>query len=259
MRVAPSTIALPGILGFLFFFLFFAAPISAEAAQATVDLGNARGVTLVGAIHRWDQDGNHRRPVDPKAKIHAPYVDAKATNMGSNKWVFRDLPPGKYDLLIMVGDRVRIEGFQYVPVLEFDPFLPPDAAVDDETRQFIVDDIRKSRHYENKVVPLYMAGDKKDVRVLVMLIRDQPTSYKPGAGTMRHEIWQYTWNYGGWRKQKRTKVMDRVLLQVAELRRWTWLWDPQLGGIEVKSSPVTVEYELPKPSDKRRLKGLYPD
>lgn len=254
MQVAHSSTALPGVLCFL----FSLGQISAEAAQLTVDLGNAQGATLVGAIHRWDRDGNHRRPVDPKAKIHVPHLDAKATNAGGNKWVFENLPPGTYDLLIVAGDRVRIEGFQYVPVLEFDPFLPPDAAIDDETKEFITDDIKKSRHYENKVVPLYMAGDKKVVRVLVMLIRDQPTSYTPGAGTMRHEIWQYTWNYGAWQKEKLTRVMDRVLLQVSELRRWTWLWDPKLGGIQVKSSPVTIKYELPGRADKRRLRGLYP-
>lgn len=231
---------------------------AAEAARLTVDLGNARGVTLVGAIHRWDEDGNHRRPVDPKAKIHAPHVDAKAVNTGDNRWVFNDLPPGRYDLLIMAGDRVRIEGFQYVPVLEFDPFLPPDATVDDDTKESITEDVEKSRHYENKVVPLCMAGDKKAVRVLVMLIRDKPTSYTPGAGTIRHEIWQYTWQYGGWQKERRTKVLDRLLLQVSELRRWTWLWDPKLGGIEVKGAPVSLKYELPERSGKRRLRGLSP-
>ncbi len=231
---------------------------AAEAATLTVDLGDAKGVTLVGAISRWDIDGNHHRPVDPKAKIDAPRLDAVATNTGKNKWVFKDLPKGKYDLLIMGRDRVRIEGFTYPPVLEFDPFLPGNATTDDETRRFIADDIKKSQHYENKVVPLYMGGNKKTARVLVMLIRDKPTSYTPGAGTIRHEIWQYDWNYGGWQKNKRTKVLDRALLQVSELRRWTWLWDPQLGGIEVKDSPVEIKYELRRRAAGQKLKGLYP-
>ena len=103
-----------------------------------------------------------------------------------------------------------------------------------------------------------MGGDKKAVRVLVMLVRDKPTSYKPGVGTIRHEIWQYTYRYGGWQKEKRTKVIDRILLPVGELRRWTWLWDARLGGIEVKDSPVTIKYQLPKRSDKKKLQGLYP-
>jgi hypothetical protein len=247
------------VLPTLFCVLLAAGASTLPAAKVTVDLGNSQGVTLVGALNRWDQDGNPRRPVDPKAKIDAPRVDAAATRVGDNKWVFENLPPGRYDLLIMAQGRVRIEGWHYAPVLEFDPFLPPDATTDDDTRRFITEHVENSRHYENKVVPLYMGGDAKVVRVLVMLIRDKPTSYEPGAGTIRHEIWQYTWTYGGWEKQRRTRVMDRILLQVSELRRWTWLWDPRLGGIEVKGSPRALRYELPTGSAARKLKGLYPE
>ncbi|MDY0167140.1 MAG: hypothetical protein RBS80_11395 [Thermoguttaceae bacterium] len=232
-------------------------PPCVRAAALTVDLGDAQQVTLVGAIQRWDIDGNHRRPVDPKAAIDAPYVDARAVHKGGGKWVFENLPKGTYDLLIMAQPRVRVEGFQYVPVLEFDPFIKPDQKVDDEVRDFIVDDIRKARHYENIVRPLYMAGNDRNIRVLVMLIRDQPTSYTPGAGTMRFEIWQYDNNYGGWQKHRRTKVLHRVLMQVSELRQWTWLWDTRLGGIEIADQPVTIEYRLPQQSDKT-LGGLYP-
>ncbi|NQU25145.1 MAG: hypothetical protein HQ567_27985 [Candidatus Nealsonbacteria bacterium] len=240
----------------LFLTLVLAQP--AEAAKVTVDLGKSQGVTLVGALNRWDQDGNERRPVDPKAKIDAPHVDATATRSADNRWVFENLPPGKYDLLILAQGRVRVEGWQYAPVREFDLFLPADAATDEKTREFIVDHVTKSRHYENRIVPLYLGGDKKAVRVLVMLIRDEPTSYKPGVGTIRHEIWQYTWNYGGWQKEKRTRVMDRILLQVSELRQWTWLWDARLGGIEVKDSPVTIKYEIPTDSAAKPIKGLRP-
>jgi hypothetical protein len=224
--------------------LLFATP-PAEAAKVTVDLGDAQGVTFVGAFNRWDIDGNHRRPPNPKAKIDAPEVDAVATKTDEGQWVFNDLAPGNYDLVIMGPERVRIEGWTFVPVLEFDPFFPPDATVDEEARQWIDKDIRSSRHYENKVVPLYMGGDDKVIRILVMLIRDKPTSYEsemPGAATMRFEVWQYTWRY---------------ILPRGDLRQWTWVWDSRLGGIEVKDSPVTVEYKPPKLSE-RKLKGLYP-
>ena len=105
-----------------------------------------------------------------------------------------------------------------------------------------------------------MAGNKKAVRVLMMLIRSNPTTYDevPRAATIRHEIWQYSWNYGGWRKDKRTKVMDRAILNREELRKWTWLWDPKLGGIEVGSRPISIQYQLPTPSGQQELKGLYP-
>lgn len=241
-------------------FLLLAFGSVASAAKVTVDLGDAAGVTYVGAFNRWDMDGNHRRPVNPKAKIDAPEVDAIATRAGDGQWVFKDLEPGEYDLVLMGPGKVRIEGWTYAPVQEFDPFFLPDATIDDEVREWIDKDIRGSRHYENKVVPLHMGGDDKVARILVMLIRDKPTSYEremPGAATMRFEIWQYTWKYGGWVKERRTQVLHRVILPRGELRQWTWVWDPKLGGIKVEGSPLTIQYEPPKPRD-RKLQGLYP-
>ena len=240
--------------------LSFVVPPAAHAAKVTVDLGGMQGVTFVGAFQRWDLDGNHRKPVNPKAKIEIPEVDAVATDAGAGKWVFKDLEPGEYDLVIMGPGKVRVEGWTYAPVLEFDPFFPPDATIDDEVREWIDKDVRNSRHYENKVVPLHFGGDDKIARVLVMLIRDKPTSYEshmPGAATMRFEIWQYAWKYGGWVKDKRTKVLHRVILPRGDLRGWTWVWDPQLGGIKVEKSPVTVQYDATAFKE-RKLQGLYP-
>ena len=215
---------------------------AARAAQVTVELQGGEGVTLLGAVQRWDIDGNHRRLPDPNAKIDAPHVDAQAKNVGGNRWVFDNLPSGTYDLIILAPQKkFRVEGWNYVPVKEFDEFFPPDATVEnEETRDYIVDHIKNSRHFENKVEPLYLGGDDKAVRILVMLIRDLPTSYTPGSGTIRHEVWQYSWQYGGWAKEKRTKVFSRILMQVGDLRQWTWLWDAKLGGIEVKNAPVTI-------------------
>jgi len=244
--------------------LAWTGPSIASAAKVTVEIKNGQNVTFVGAFHRWDQDGNFRKKVNPKAKIDAPEVDYTAAKGSSTQWVFKDLPPGKYDLVILAGERTRIEGFEFAPVLEFDPFYPGDAATDEEAREAITDHIKKSPQYENKVVPLYLGqgkGDKQPVRVLMMLIRDKVTSYEgdmPGAATMRFEIWQYTWQYGGWAKDKRTKVMHRVILHRDELRKWTWLWDPKLGGIEVEKAPLAIEYQMPSASADKRLKGLYP-
>jgi hypothetical protein len=234
--------------------------IVAHAAQVTVELSTTPEVKLVGAVNRWDSDGNPRRPVDPKAQIDAPAVDAVATQAEGGRWVFADLPAGSYDLVIVASGRLRVEGWTYAPVLEFDPFFPPAATVDEEPRQTILEDIRKSPHYENRVEPLALGGDKKVVRVLVMLVRDKPTSYEtemPGAATIRHELWQYTNRYGTWAKEKRTRVLDRVLLPRDELRQWTWLWAPALGGLEVKDSPLTVSYRIPTGATKQ-LPGLYP-
>ena len=184
-----------------------------------------------------------------------------AEDAGHGKWVFADLPPNNYDLVIML-DKVRIEGFSYPPVMEFDPFIPPTATAAEEAQAYIAEDIKKSPQYENKMACLYCGGDKKVTRALVQLLRDKPTSYTPGAGTLRHEIWQYDWHYGGWQKNKRTKVIDRIIIQISELRTWTWVWEPKLGMIEVKKNkkqPLTIKFQVPTSPEPGRLKGLYPN
>ncbi len=244
------------ILAAMFSAFLLIAP--AHAAKLTVKITNPEGVTFVGAFQRWDQDGNATKPVNTKGKIDVPEVEAAATKSGAGTWVFKDLKPGLYDLVIMRQGKFRLDGYNYPPVLEFDPFFAGDAPCDEENREYIDKDIRTAQHYENKVVPLTIGGEEKIIRVLVMLIRDKTTSYEadfPGAATIRHEVWQYTWAYGGWKKEKRTRVFDRTLLHRDELRQWTWLWDSKLGGIEVAKEPVEIEYTIP--SDKS-LPGLYP-
>jgi hypothetical protein len=235
-----------------------------RAGDFIVDLGKAVELSLVGAVQRWDEEGKTRLPVDPKAKIAEPRVDARAVRQGGGKWIFRNLPPGRYDLVVLGVDHLRVEGFRYPPINEFDLFLAPDAkAPEEETRDWIVKHIAGSKHYENKVVPLFLAGDEKQVRILLQLVRDQPTSYDGDFGapvaTVRHEIWQYSNQYGGWVKDRRTEVLDRILMARSEFQRWTWVWEPRLGGIEVSTKPVTVTYELPEKFDPHEARGWFPN
>lgn len=236
--------------------------ISARGGDLLVDLGKAADASLVGAVNRWDDDGKPRFPVDPKAKIESPRLDARAERAGDGRWLFRNLAPGRYDLIILRKARVRVEGFRYPPINEFDPFLPADArGPDDETRDWIVNHIARSKHYENKVSPLFLAGDDKQVRILMQLVRDKPTSYDGDFGapvaTVRHEVWQYTNNYGGWVKDRRTEVLDRILMAKSEFQRWTWVWEPRLGGIEVGSKPVHIAYELPEKFAPQTAQGWF--
>jgi hypothetical protein len=163
----------------------------------------------------------------------------------------------------MASPRVRVECFRYPPINEFDPFLPADARLaDEETRDLILKDIARSRHYENKVAPLFLAGDDRQVRVLVQLVRDKDTSYDADFGapaaTVRHEVWQYTNRYGGWVKDRKTEVLDRILMIRSELRRWTWVWEPRLGGFEVAGKVATVSYRLPDRFDPTTDRGWFP-
>jgi hypothetical protein len=258
MRTKPLALAFAVFLGGL----FCRGSVRAAAGELIVELGNSTGVTLVGAIQRWDRDGKARVPADAAAKIDNPRVDARAEAGPNGRWGFGNLAGGYYDLVILATGRIRVEGVRYPPLREFDPFLPPNAPPpDDETRDWIAQDIGKARHYENKVSPLFWAGGDKQVRILVQLVRDQPTSFDADFGapvaTVRHEVWQYTNNYGGWVKDRRTEVLDRILMPRSEFRLWTWVWEPKLGGIEVGKNPITMSYKLPTSFDPRTARGWF--
>ncbi len=81
-----------------------------QGGDLTIEIRGGAKVKFVGAVDRWDQDGNPRKPVNPKAKIEAPEVQAVAQEAGGS-WVFRNLAAGKYDLVILAGERLRVEGF----------------------------------------------------------------------------------------------------------------------------------------------------
>ncbi|MFO0908020.1 MAG: hypothetical protein U0794_06630 [Isosphaeraceae bacterium] len=242
--------------------LFALSVVSAcHAGDLTLELGKAKDVTLVGALRRFDAHGKPVRPVDPKAKIDAPTVDARAEGGPDGRWVFRGLAPGTYDLVVLTRKQARIEGFRYPPVAEFDPSVGPDApAPDDDVRDEVVARIRESQHYENKVEPLFLATTADDqVRVLMQLVRDLPTSYDAEYGkpiaTVRHEVWQFTRHTGAWVKDRRTVVLDRILLPRAELARWTWVWEPALGGIQVEKAAKTIQYDMPDRFDPTTTRG----
>lgn len=284
----------PLSLKFLSFFwpvlFLFCCSAPVFSGGLTVQLeGPYDDVTFVGAIYRWDADGlpkkadGSARVAEERAeapKIEEPWVDYRAANMGGGKWVVDSMPAGDYDLIIIKGnERQRFEGWRYAPVLDFEEFFPPDAKVlcdkevndkkqqveDEESLATVAKMIRLAPHYENKVIPLYFgAGYKKgqvrpkQIRSLVMLIRDEGTTLDAGSATMRFEIWQFEDRRGGYVKQKRTHVLHRLILPRDRLALWTWLWDPALGNIKVeKSGMQTVKYKLPDPSN-TTLRGLFP-
>jgi hypothetical protein len=232
----------------------------ASGGDLTLEIAGAPDLVLVGAVSRWDADGRPRVAVDPKARIDQPRVDAKGEPAGPGRWTFRNLPPGRYDLVLIASGRRRVEGFHYPPILEFDPVFPPTAkAPDDEARAAILEDIARSPHYENKVEALFLGGDETAVRVLMQLVRDDPTSFDAEFGapaaTIRHEVWQYSFRYGQWSKERRTAILDRVLLARAELAGWTWLWEPALGGIAVGARPAAIRYAWPSGSQGSSARG----
>lgn len=238
-------------------------PAAVQAGDLELQLHAAQEFSLVGAIERWDADGNPRQPVDPRAQPAAPALAAQAQADDAGRWRFADLPPGRYDLLLLdAPSRVRVEGFSYPPVLDFDEFWSADATVEPDARDAVAEILGAEKHYENRVEPLFWAGDAEHVRVFVQLLRDAGTTFDAEFGqpvaTLRHEVWQYTYQFGGWQKEKRARLLDRTLLPVSELRRWTWVWAAELGGIEMTDADLHLEYRLPDAWPEENPPGLLP-
>ena len=83
------------------------------AGDLIVDLGKAVDISMVGAVQRRDEEGKLRFPVDPKAKIAEPRVNARAVRQGSGKSIFRNLPPAAFECGAIVNPdhlRNQVEG-----------------------------------------------------------------------------------------------------------------------------------------------------
>ncbi len=232
---------------------------SLPAGDLVVEIKPGERVARIGVVRRFDTDGGLVRAVDPKAKFDAPYLDAVSTDKPAR---FTGLEPGVYDMVLFLNDGTRIEGYHWPPFGEFE--APDDPAFRDappeEVSETIREQISHTRFYENKVTPLAMAGNEEHVRVLMQLLRDDPTSFDAEFGapvaTLRYEIWQYTNQFGGWTRDKQGKVLHRMLEARAMQQQRTWLWDTELGGVKVTDAVDTKRVEYQLADDLRDLPGL---
>jgi hypothetical protein len=232
---------------------------SLPAGDLVVEIKPGERVARIGVVRRFDSEGGLVRPVDPKAKYDAPYLDAVSTDKPAH---FTGLQPGVYDVVLFLNDGTRIEGYHWPSFGEFE--APDDpafrAAPPEEVATTIRKQISQTRLYENKVTPLAIVGDDVHVRVLMQLLRDDPTSFDAEFGapvaTLRYEVWQYTNQFGAWTRDKQSKVLHRILEAKSALHKHTWLWEVELGGVRVSADtrPGRVEYRLP--DDLRTLPGL---
>lgn len=234
---------------------------SGSGGEIRVTITPEDRVQEIGVVRRFDAIGMPVREVDPKAKFHAPYRDQTATGGSA---VFRNLPLGKYDVILFLDDGTRIEGYHWPIFDEFeDPALPGfRTPPPDEVAELVREKIAAGRYYENKIEPLAMGGDEEQVRVLVQLLRDERTSFDGMFGepvaTLRYEIWQYDNQFGGWVKERQTRLLHRLIDGKSRMRKRTWLWDPKLGGLELREPGDRVQLDYRLPAKPKEVPGLHP-
>ena len=238
---------------------FFLLIAGVSAGELSVTIEPASRVASVGVVRRFADDGTLVRPVDPKAQFEAPYRDSVSTSVPAT---FSNLKNGTYDLIIFLKDGTRLEGFHIPPFDELDEVgdvkfsEPPPQEVQDQ----IVKLIKNSQYYENKVTPLFLRGQDEHVRVLMQLLRDQPTSFDTEYGapvaTVRYELWQFTNRFGTWSRDRKSKVLHRVLESKDKLTKRRWLWSSELGGFTItnESPQQKMMYHLPERQEE--LPGL---
>jgi len=241
--------------------LFFRAPWL-SAGELSVTIEPADRVASVGVVRRFDGDGTLLRPVDPKAQFEAPHRDAVAERVPAT---FSDLKMGTYDLIIFLKDGARLEGF-HIPVFDEleeaggDSFSRPPA---EEGQTEIRKLIKAGRYYENKVTPLFLRGDDEHVRVMMQLLRDEPTSFDAEFGapvaTVRYELWQFTNRFGSWTRDRKSKLLHRVLEAKDRLRKRRWLWTSELGGIRITDEVPRQKATYRLPERLTDMPGLQPD
>ena len=75
----------------------------------------------------------------------------------------------------------------------------------------------------------------------------------------RAELWHYIKLYGTWRREDDPKVLRRFMIDRTDFSRWTWNFEPGLGGIDLgRAETRRIEFELPEgfTAAKGRLNGL---
>ena len=232
------------------------------AGELTISIEPAERVASIGVVRRFGEDGKLLRAVDPKATFTAPHRDAKSESVPAT---FRELPEGTYDVIVFLKDGTRLEGF-HMPVFdELDETgtesfsQPPSEEVQTEIRRLI----KVGRYYENKVTPLFIRGNDERTRVLVQLVRDEPTSLDADFGapvaTVRYELWQFTNRFGSWSRDRKSKILHRVLEAKDKFKQRRWLWTSDLGGQRITHDAPRQKLTWRIPERLNTLTGLNPE
>jgi len=209
-------------------------------------------------------------------KTHWGRIDPK-----TGHYVVDNLAPKKYDLVIKtpqgriegVGLRVRGEsreptydlnlGTGELKVQRFDinEYIEEGQVVSAEERDKLIrrklridrliDRVKKIltvHRFMDTNRPLYVHGTRKRAVVLMELSRRDPFYAEKGDQVIwRVESWPFIWMLDVWHKpRKGLRVWQRLRVSAAQFARMGYVFEPALGGIEVKAGETTrFDYQLP--------------
>lgn len=255
----------------LSFLMAVLAACTATAGGVKIVVSPAEKVKEVRVIQRLPND---------VMSINQRSTNAKPADEKGH-FIVADLPPGVYDIYIGTDDH-KIEGVdlntgadkdepvfhwwlpggrltadRYDPATAFEEGVEVTEEERNEAirKKFRLDALRqcfdtlaKIKRFENFFRVIYASGTAKCAKALVELRRDGGHYGEQGDEVVwRSEIWTFTWANGAWVTQNRgAKVLQRIRVQRTAFDRFETLYDPAIGGINVKDGETaTVQYTLP--------------
>lgn len=160
-----------------------------------------------------------------------------------------------YDLNLGTGE-LKVERFEINQYIEEGQVLPPkerDALIRRKLRigKLVerVKDLLTVARFMDTNRPLYVHGTRRRAVVLMELARGSKFHAEKGDEAIwRIESWPFIWMRDVWHKpNKGLRVWQRLRMPSAQFTRLGYVFDPALGGIEVKAGETTrVDYAVPE-------------
>ena len=130
--------------------------------------------------------------------------------------------------------------------------LPASSELAAADRAWLLKWVDNVKAFENKRRVLFIRGDDASAKLLVELIRDQPTTLAAPEPAVfwRVEIWTFRKLHGGWEKTG-YKVQERENLSAREFRKLSRVFEAALGGFVVPAvgRAIVPDYKLPDKLD----------
>jgi len=153
------------------------------------------------------------------------------------------LPARTYDVFVELEDG-KLEGVDIRPVEEYEKQLR------DKDRAKITELVLRMKTWSNHKRVLAIGGNSRHATALVELLRTEKTSFhskkKEPFVVWRVELWHYVKLYGTWRREDDPKILRRFLINTSDFAKWTWNFEPALGGIDLKRGETKrLDFTLP--------------
>jgi hypothetical protein len=173
---------------------------------------------------------------DVKAPMKAkemPVTEYVGRILGGGARFEIDVPSGTYDLHFELEEGLKIDGADLrVSAAEDAPPLRQ------RDRDAITKRILAMRLFENEKHVLAIDGAGERAKVLVKLVRTNPTSYDRKYGEpiaiFRWEVWNFRKRTGSWVRERKCQVLRRFLVPKKKMDELKWDFLPALGGVDVK-------------------------